>query len=136
MSAIVERHGGHVPRTMRELLELRGVARKTANVVLSNAFGTHLGVVVDTHVERLARRFGLVEPGETVAGIERRLMALVPRERWGDISHLLIFHGRRACKARGVSCADHPICREFGSRCDQRTTLPTARPRAAAPRTR
>lgn len=134
MSAIVERHGGQVPRTMRDLLELRGVARKTANVVLSNAFGTHLGVVVDTHVERLARRFGLVEPGENVAGIERRLMALVPRERWGDISHLLIFHGRRACKARGVSCTDHPICREFGSRCELREPSLTRRFPATAPR--
>jgi endonuclease-3 len=112
MTTLVERHGGEVPRSMEELLELRGVARKTANVVLSNAFGIHLGVVVDTHVGRLAKRFGLSrhdEPGK----VERDLMALFPNERWGQLSHLLIFHGRRACKARGGSCATDPVCREF-----------------------
>jgi endonuclease-3 len=120
MSSIVERFGGEVPRTMEELLTLRGVARKTANVVLSNAFGVHMGVVVDTHVERLAKRFSIVGPGASVQAIERQLMALVPRERWGDVSHLLIFHGRRACKARGVCCDDHPICNKFGVACELR----------------
>lgn len=123
MTEIVTRFGGEVPRTMQELLTLRGVARKTANVVLSNAYGVHVGVVVDTHVERLSKRLGLA-PGEmTIPMIERRLMALFPRERWGDISHLLIFHGRRACKARGVSCGDgsgHPICERFGATCECR----------------
>lgn len=113
MRDIVERHGGEVPRTMDELLKLRGVARKTANVVLGNAFGINVGVVVDTHVQRLSKRFGLVPEDATVAQIERRLMALFPRESWTDLSHLLIFHGRRVCKARGGSCADDPICRKY-----------------------
>lgn len=117
MRAVVERFGGRVPGTMEELLTLRGVARKTANVVLSNAFARHEGVVVDTHVQRLATRFGLVEPGASPRAIERRLMELFPRERWGDLSHMLIAHGRGACKARSSSCADHPICREFGVAC-------------------
>jgi endonuclease-3 len=112
MTTLVERHGGEVPRSMEELLELRGVARKTANVVLSNAFGIHLGVVVDTHVGRLARRFGLTRHDDP-AKVERDLMALFPNDRWGQLSHLLIFHGRRACKARGGSCATDPVCREF-----------------------
>lgn len=113
MTAIVEHFGSQVPRTMPELLSLRGVARKTANVVLSNAFHINMGVVVDTHVDRLTKRFGLVDPHDNPQKIERKLMALFPRERWGDVSHLLIFHGRRACKARGHSYADHPICRKF-----------------------
>lgn len=119
MRAIVEEHGGEVPRTMEGLLSLRGVARKTANVVLGNAFGIKEGVVVDTHVERLSRRLGLAPAGATVQMIERRLMALFPRERWADLSHLLIFHGRRACKARGADCS-HPICVRFGVACENR----------------
>jgi endonuclease-3 len=117
MKAIVENFEGQVPRTMDELLQLHGVARKTANVVLGNAFGVNVGVVVDTHVQRLSARMGLVEPGSSVQAIERKLMALVPRERWCDLSHLLIFHGRRACKARGATC-EHPICRKFGVECE------------------
>ena len=117
MKAIVENFDGQVPRTMEELLQLRGVARKTANVVLGNAFGVNVGVVVDTHVQRLSARMGLIEPGASVQAIERKLMALVPRERWCDLSHLLIFHGRRACKARGATC-EHPICRKFGVECE------------------
>jgi endonuclease-3 len=120
MKAVVQEHGGEVPRTMAELLSLHGVARKTANVVLGNAFGVNDGVVVDTHVQRLSGRLGLVRKGTSVAMIERTLMALFPRERWCDVSHLLIFHGRRACKARGVRCADHPICAEFGIGCENR----------------
>lgn len=115
MRTIVERHGGKVPRTMEELLELRGVARKTANVVLGNAFGVNVGVVVDTHVERVAKRFKLAPAGASVAEVERRLMALFPRETWAMLSHLLIFHGRRVCKARGGLCAEDPICRRFCS---------------------
>lgn len=114
MRQIVERHGGEVPRTMSELLELRGVARKTAGVVLGNCFGIQMGVVVDTHVERLSVRLGLAPRGSTVQTIERRLMALFPRETWCDLSHRLIFHGRRACKARGVECGSHAVCAEFG----------------------
>ena len=112
MRTIVERHGGEVPRTMEALLELRGVARKTANVVLGNAFGIDVGVVVDTHVGRLARRFGLTRHEEPLK-VERDLMALFPREHWTMLSHLLIFHGRRVCKARGGGCAEDGICRRF-----------------------
>jgi endonuclease-3 len=105
---------------MDELLSLRGVARKTANVVLGNAFGIHMGIPVDTHVERLSTRFALVPAGTTVAMIERTLMAMFPRERWGDISHMLIWHGRYQCKARGARCESHEICREFGTACECR----------------
>lgn len=118
MTDVVEKHDGQVPQTMDELLALHGVARKTANVVLGNAFDINDGVVVDTHVQRLSVRLGLVEPGTTVQMIERRLMALFPRDRWCDLSHLLIFHGRRACKARCSQCADHPICRRYGNACE------------------
>jgi endonuclease-3 len=111
---LVDRFGGEVPRTMEELLLLRGVARKTANVVLGNCFGINEGVVVDTHVQRLSHRLGLSK-GTTTAAIEKDLMALFPREEWCLLSHLLIFHGRRACKARGGSCASDPICVEFCS---------------------
>jgi endonuclease III len=119
MKAVVDHHGGQVPRTMDELLALRGVARKTANVVLGNAFCINDGVVVDTHVERLSRRLGLAGDKDSAQAIERRLMALFPRDRWCDLSHLLIFHGRRACKARGATC-DHPICAKFGIACENR----------------
>jgi len=129
MTALVERYGGEVPRTMEELLTLRGVARKTANVVLSNAFGIHLGVVVDTHVGRLARRFGLTRHAEPTK-VEPDLMALFPRERWGQLSHLLIFHGRRACKARGGSCGDDPICRAFHAKAATPRNLTRAAPRS------
>ena len=126
MKAVVERHGGDVPRTMAELLELQGVARKTANVVLGNAFGMNEGFVVDTHVERLSRRFGLVPDGAKVQAIERWLMALFPRERWCQLSHMLIWHGRRACSARGVKCSEHPICARFGVACELRDLPVTA----------
>ncbi len=115
MQSVMQDFGGQVPRTMDELLTLRGVARKTANVVLGNAFGINVGVVVDTHVERLAKRFGLCPPDATVAMVERHLMARFPRETWCILSHLLIFHGRRACKARGGLCATDEICRRFCS---------------------
>jgi len=128
MKAVVEEFGGRVPRTMPELLSLRGVARKTANVVLGSAFGVNDGVVVDTHVERLSNRMALAPKNATVQVVERWLMALFPRERWADLSHLLIFHGRRACKARGVRCVDHPICAKFGVACENRGTK-ASRPR-------
>ena len=114
MSIVTAKHGGVVPSTMEELLELPGVARKTANVVLGNAFGINHGVVVDTHVGRLSRRFGLVDADEEdPKRIERHLMALFPRPSWCLLSHLFIFHGRRVCKARGAGCADDPICRRW-----------------------
>lgn len=122
MKDIVEKHGGQVPRTMEDLLSLHGVARKTANVVLGNAFGVNAGFVVDTHIERLSQRFGLAKRGTTVAMIERRLMALFPRERWCDLSHMFIWHGRAACKARGATC-EHPICRRFGTACENRKAV-------------
>lgn len=100
---VLDRHGGEVPRTMEELLELPGVARKTANVVLSNAFGVNAGVVVDTHVQRLSRRLRFTRE-ETPPKIERDLMRLFPQERWLDVSDLLIHHGRRTCHARGPAC--------------------------------
>lgn len=114
MRQLVDLHEGRVPQTMDELLELPGVARKTANVVLSTAFNINLGVVVDTHVMRLSGRFGLTRHTEP-AKIELDLMALFPRPHWGRLSHMLIWHGRRVCKARGALCADHPLCQEFCS---------------------
>jgi endonuclease-3 len=114
MRAVVERFNGEIPRTMDELLTLRGVARKTANVVLSNAFGINVGFVVDTHVERLSKRFGLVDQAANVAKIERELMHLFPQDLWGKLSHQLIWHGRRACKARGSTCDSNPVCAQFG----------------------
>lgn len=101
---LVARHGGEVPRTLAELVELPGVGRKTANVVLGVAFGTPEGVVVDTHVQRLAQRLGWSTETEAPA-IERELMALFPRERWDALSHTLIFHGRRICSAKKPACS-------------------------------
>jgi len=118
MTTLVEKLNGRVPETMDDLLTLRGVARKTANVVLGNAFNINVGFVVDTHIDRLSHRFGLVPPDTTVAMVERHLMALFPRDSWCRISHELIFHGRRACVARMPACADDPICREFGKCCE------------------
>lgn len=113
MTTVTHDFGGEVPRTMEELLTLRGVARKTAGVVLGDAYDIQDAVVVDTHVDRLSKRFGLVHEDATVAMVERHLMALFPRAKWSKLSHLLIFHGRRVCKARGALCADDPICRRF-----------------------
>jgi endonuclease-3 len=101
--SIVEKHGGEVPRTMEELVELGGVGRKTANVVLGNAFNINLGVVVDTHVARLSYRLGLVNETDPVK-IEQVLIKLAPRDQWTLFSHLLIWHGRRRCYARGPDC--------------------------------
>ena len=100
---IAERHGGRVPETMEELLELPGVARKTANVVLGNAYGVASGVVVDTHVARLSQRLKLTEH-EQPEKIERDLSALVPQKDWIELPHLLIAHGRAVCKARAPLC--------------------------------
>ncbi len=114
MKSIEQEFGGTVPATMGGLLTLRGVARKTANVVLGNAYGLNEGVVVDTHVMRLAQRFDLTSHTDPTK-IERDLMALFPREEWTMLSHLLIWHGRRVCKARGADCARHAICRRYCS---------------------
>ena len=101
--SIVEKHGGKVPRTMEELVELGGVGRKTANVVLGNAFDANVGVVVDTHVARLSFRLGLTNENDPVK-IEEILMKLVPQAQWTLVSHLLIWHGRRRCFARNPDC--------------------------------
>ncbi|HYM79873.1 MAG TPA: endonuclease III [Candidatus Limnocylindria bacterium] len=104
---IVARHGGEVPRTLEELTTLRGAGRKTANVVLGNAFGIP-GVVVDTHVSRVSRRLGLHDQNDPVK-IEFALMSIVPRERWTMFSHWLILHGRRTCVARKPRCSICPL---------------------------
>lgn len=120
MRRIVEVYGGEVPSSMEELLTLRGVARKTANVVLGNAFGVNVGVVVDTHVMRVGHRLGLTRETDAKK-IELDLMALFPPEQWTMLSHLLIWHGRRACRARAALCSEHPVCQEFCSNGKTRT---------------
>lgn len=115
---LVEEFDGEVPQTMDELLTLRGAARKTANVVLGNAFNINVGVVVDTHVKRISNRFGLTREKNNTDKIERDLMALFPQENWADLSHLLIHHGRNACKARLSKAPDHPLCINYGKNCE------------------
>jgi endonuclease III len=107
---IVLKHDGQVPKTMDELLLLGGVGRKTANVVLGNAFGINVGVVVDTHVARLSHRFGMTRHGQPEK-IETDLMALVPQNQWALFSHLLIWHGRRRCFARKPDCSNCEVLR-------------------------
>lgn len=107
-SALLEKHGGKVPDTMEALVELPGVGRKTANVVLGNAFGKNEGVVVDTHVGRLSQRLGLTKQTDPVK-IERDLMEVVPREVWTLWPHLMIDHGRKICQARKPRCQECPI---------------------------
>jgi endonuclease-3 len=109
---ILKKHGGKVPKTMDELTELPGVARKTANIVLSNAYGINEGIAVDTHVKRLSERLGLSVKTDP-AKIEIDLMELTPREEWSDLSHLLILHGRKICTARlpkHKECVLYDIC--------------------------
>ena len=103
--ALVAEHGGEVPRSMDELRELPGVGRKTANVILGNAYGINEGITVDTHVTRLSRRLGFTRQEDPVK-IERDLMPLFPRKSWALLSHLLIFHGRQVCIARRPRCAE------------------------------
>ena len=109
-STIDKKFGGRVPETMDELRELPGVGRKTANVVLGNAFGKNEGIVVDTHVARLSQRLGLTKQIDPEK-IERDLMKLVPREHWTNWSHWLIWHGRRRCFARKPDCSQCEIFR-------------------------
>jgi endonuclease-3 len=104
-AAVAGTHGGAVPGTMEELVHLPGVGRKTANVVLGNAFGRAEGIVVDTHVTRLSQRLGLTTETDAVK-IEAELMKLFDRERWTMLSHLLIFHGRRVCEAKRPRCGE------------------------------
>ena len=104
-TAIVEKHSGQVPRTMEDLTALPGVGRKTANVVLSNAFETPVGIVVDTHVTRLSGRLGLTANNDAEK-IEQDLMALLPRAQWTAFSHRVIHHGRATCIARSPKCEE------------------------------
>jgi endonuclease-3 len=109
-AALVERHGGNVPDTMEELHELPGVGRKTANVVLGNAFNKAEGIVVDTHVARLSRRLRLTKNSDPEK-IEADLIRLIPREHWTMWSHWLIWHGRRRCFARKPDCSQCEVLR-------------------------
>lgn len=101
---LMEKHNSKVPKTMEELVKLPGVARKTANIVLNNAYGVIAGVAVDTHVRRLAQRLGLTENNDPNK-IEKDLMSIVPKDKWMRITDLLIFHGRRVCTAKKPNCA-------------------------------
>jgi endonuclease-3 len=107
---LIVHHAGKVPHTMEELTQLDGVGRKTANVVLGNAFGINVGVVVDTHIARLSQRLGLTRQ-KTPEKIEPDLMALVPQKQWTLFSHWLIWHGRRRCSARRPDCLNCEIRR-------------------------
>ena len=107
--SLIDKHGGKVPDTMEELVELSGVGRKTANVVLGNAFGRNVGVVVDTHVTRLSNRLGLTTHPSDAVKIEQDLMQVVPQDEWTLFSHLLIHHGRAICTARKPLCEQCPI---------------------------
>jgi endonuclease-3 len=106
--ALAERHGGEVPRSMEELVQVPGVGRKTANVVLGNAFGIAEGVVVDTHVKRISHRLGFTKHTDP-AKIERDLMRLVPKKDWTLFPHLMIHHGRAICQARKPRCEICPV---------------------------
>lgn len=106
--AIVDQHGGEVPASMEALVDLPGVARKTANVVLGNAFDINEGVVVDTHVKRLSNRMGFTDQSNPDK-IERDLMSLFPKSRWTKLAHLLILHGRAVCQARKPDCDNCPV---------------------------
>lgn len=120
-SALMQTHGGQVPRSMEELIQLPGVGRKTANVVLGNAFGINAGVVVDTHIQRLSQRLGF-STETTPEKIERDLVMLVPQEDWTAFSHRMIQHGRQICAARKPKCdecllaPDCPAAARFSSR--------------------
>jgi endonuclease-3 len=105
---IVEVYGGEVPGTMEDLLTLRGVARKTANIVLGNSFGIVEGIAVDTHVKRLANRIGFSNESDPVK-IEQDLMRLIPREKWFSFTYVLIDHGRAICHAKKPRCTECPI---------------------------
>lgn len=122
---IVEKHGSKVPQTMEELIQLGGVGRKTANVVLGNAFDINVGVVVDTHAARLSHRFGFTKH-RAPEKIETDLMALVLQKRWTLFSHLLIWHGRRRCFARKPDCANCEVLK-WCPRIGVKETLPVKR---------
>jgi endonuclease-3 len=139
--ALVDKHRGEVPRTMAELVELPGVARKTANVVLGTALGKNEGFVVDTHVARLAQRLGLTTETDPVK-IEQDLMSLFPRDQWTIVAHRLIWHGRRVCTAKNPDhdhCLLAPVCPtaalvklDTGRPVKPPAAKPKAKPRARA----
>lgn len=106
--ALMERHGGSVPDQMEDLVQLPGVGRKTANVVLGQAFGIRSGIVVDTHVHRLSQRLGL-SAANTAEQIEHDLLAIFPKSDWIDVGSVLILHGRRTCNARKPKCLECPV---------------------------
>ena len=109
---ILEKFSSRVPRTMDELTGLPGVARKTANIILFNAFGINEGIAVDTHVKRVSYRLGLTQNEDPVK-VEQDLIAITPKEEWGNLSHLLIFHGRRICQAKKPKhqeCVLYDLC--------------------------
>lgn len=119
--AILEEHNGEVPSTMEELIKLPGVGRKTANVVLSNAFGVP-AIAVDTHVFRVSNRLG-ISKGDTPDQVEKGLMENVPRKMWSDAHHYIIFHGRQICKARKPNCEQCPVapyCEYFNSEVEEK----------------
>ncbi|MBW1939272.1 MAG: endonuclease III [Deltaproteobacteria bacterium] len=105
---IVEHFKGELPRTMEEMVTIPGVGRKTANIVLYNAYGVIAGIAVDTHVKRLAKRLGMTSEDNPIK-IERDLMAIVPKKDWGEITYVLINHGRQICKARKPACSKCPV---------------------------
>jgi len=107
--SLIEEHNGKVPDTMEELVDLAGVGRKTANVLLGNAFDKNVGIVVDTHVTRISNRLGLCDHESDAVKIEQDLMRVVPPEDWTLWSHLLIFHGRQICQARKPKCSECPL---------------------------
>jgi endonuclease III len=107
--SLLDKHAGKVPDTMEQLVDLAGVGRKTANVVLGNAFGQNVGVVVDTHVTRLSNRLDLTDHESDAVKIEQDLMKVIPQEDWTIWSHLLIFHGRKVCQARKPICSQCPL---------------------------
>ncbi len=131
---LLEKYGGRVPDTMEELLELPGVARKTANVVLGAAYGKAEGIVVDTHVRRVAQRLELTREADPEK-IERDLMKLIPRSRWIAFSHQMILHGRRICGARKPLCAQCSLERICRSR-DKQLAFPPSRGAARKPAAR
>ena len=131
--ALVERHGGEVPRTLEELVELPGVGRKTANVVLGNAYGINAGVIVDTHVTRLSGRLGFTRHADPVE-IEQDLIKIVPRDEWTAFANRLILHGRRICIARKPLCAEC-VLNDICPSAETRVTASPASPRPSRART-
>ncbi|WP_456324539.1 endonuclease III [Desulfonauticus submarinus] len=105
---LIEKYNGQVPKTMEELVSLPGVARKTANIVLGNAFGIQEGIAVDTHVKRLAFRIGLTK-NTTPNKVEQDLMKIFPKKEWSNVNHLLVYLGREVCKARKPNCEKCPL---------------------------